>query len=126
MIFLIFDCFPNVMMYIMVPFPKICLKNNKTMWIFVKVFEISSQGSVIPLQEYFRANDFAKCATNSFCYMKGNTSILVIPMAFILRLPHMNDAKIAKMCNIWTFWLVIQLINRLFRIQKKAFMPNAP
>ncbi len=30
-----------------------------------------------------------------------------------LRLPHRNDAEIAKICNLWTFWLVIQLISRL-------------
>ncbi len=28
----------------------------------------------------------------------------------ILRLPHRNDAKIAKICNLWTFWSVIQPI----------------
>ncbi len=38
-----------------------------------------------------------------------------------LRLPHRNDAEIAKICNLWTFWLVIQPISRLFRIRKKAF-----
>ena len=31
-----------------------------------------------------------------------------------LRLPHRNDAKIAKICNLRTFWLVIHLINHLF------------
>ncbi len=40
----------------------------------------------------------------------------------MLRLPHRNDAKIAKVCNIWTFWLVIQLIHRLFKIRQKAFL----
>ncbi len=43
-----------------------------------------------------------------------------------LRLPHRNDAKIAKICNLWTFWLVIQLINHLFKIRQKAFLPNDP
>ena len=38
-----------------------------------------------------------------------------------LRLPHRNDAKIAKICILWTFCLVIQLINHLFKIQKKVF-----
>ncbi len=42
-----------------------------------------------------------------------------------LRVPHRNDAKIAKICNLW-FWTVIQLIYHLFKIQKKAFLPNAP
>ncbi len=42
------------------------------------------------------------------------------------RLPHRNDAKIAKICNLWTFWLVGQLIDHLFKIQKKVFLPNAP
>ena len=44
----------------------------------------------------------------------------------MLRLPHRNDATIAKFCSLWTFWLVIQLINSLFRIQKKASLPDAP
>ncbi len=29
-----------------------------------------------------------------------------------LRLPYRNDARIAKICNLWTFWLVIQLMNQ--------------
>ncbi len=47
-------------------------------------------------------------------------------MQCLLRLPHTNDAKIAKICNLWTFWLVIQVKNHLwhlFKIQKKAFCP---
>ncbi len=43
-----------------------------------------------------------------------------------LRSPQRNDAKMAKICNLWTFWLVIQLINHLFKIQKKALLPNTP
>ena len=43
-----------------------------------------------------------------------------------LRLPHRNDTKIAKICILWTFWLVIQLIYHLFQIQKKALFTNAP
>ena len=42
----------------------------------------------------------------------------------LLRLPHRNDAKIAKICNFWTVWPVIQLINHLFKIEQKAFLPN--
>ncbi len=38
---------------------------------------------------------------------------------------HRNDAKLAKICNLWTFCLVIQLINHLFIIQQTAFWPNA-
>ncbi len=38
----------------------------------------------------------------------------------------MNDAKIANICNLWTFWLLIQLVNHLFKFQKKAFLPNTP
>ncbi len=44
---------------------------------------------------------------------------VLIRMLFTLRLPHRNDAKIAKICILWTFWLVTQLINHLFKIQKK-------
>ena len=38
----------------------------------------------------------------------------------ILRLLHRNDAKIAKICNFWTLWPVIQPINHLFKIRQKA------
>ncbi len=43
-----------------------------------------------------------------------------------LRLPHMNDAKIAKFCNLWTFWLVIQLIRgqNVQRLQIFAILPS--
>ncbi len=44
----------------------------------------------------------------------------------ILRLPYRSDARIAKLCNLWTFWLVIQLMNHLFKIRHKAFLPNVP
>ncbi len=44
----------------------------------------------------------------------------------VLRLPYRNDAKIAKICHLWTLWLVIQLMNHLFKIRQKAFLPNAP
>ncbi len=50
------------------------------------------------------------------CYL-----ISLIPQ-YTLRIP----AKIAKFCNIWTFWPVIQLINHLFKIWQKAFLPNVP
>ncbi len=33
-----------------------------------------------------------------------------------LRIPDSYDAKIAEICNLWTFWPAIQLTNRLFRI----------
>ncbi len=36
-------------------------------------------------------------------------------------LPYGNDAKIAKIRNLWTFWLVIQRMNHLFKIGHKAF-----
>ncbi len=39
-----------------------------------------------------------------------------------LRLPHRNDAKIAKICFLWTFWLVIQLINHLLSDFKMWFI----
>ncbi len=40
-----------------------------------------------------------------------------------LRLPHRNNAGIAKICNLWPFWLVIQLINNPFKIWQEAFCP---
>ncbi len=36
-----------------------------------------------------------------------------------LRILARYDAKIAKICNLWTFWPVIQLICHLLEIQKK-------
>ncbi len=37
-------------------------------------------------------------------------------MNYILRIPDSYDAKIVRICNFWTFWPVIQLINHLFKI----------
>ncbi len=36
-----------------------------------------------------------------------------------LRIPDTYDAKIAKICNIWTFLLVTQLIDNLLKIRQK-------
>ncbi len=47
----------------------------------------------------------------------GSCTVEIL-LVIILRLPHRNDAKMAKICNLWTFWPLIQLINHLF---KKAF-----
>ncbi len=53
---------------------------------------------------------------HSLCMMhKINTS---------LRIPDSYDAKIAKICNLWTLWPVFQLINNLFKIRQKPFLPN--
>ncbi len=43
-----------------------------------------------------------------------------------LRLPHRNDAKIAKICNLWIFWPVIQPINKrpFFWILKSTWIFN--
>ena len=54
------------------------------------------------------------------------SSIATISEIKNLRLPHRNDDEIAKISNFWTFWLVFKLINDLFKIQKKASLPNAP
>ena len=43
----------------------------------------------------------------------------------ILRIPDSYDAKIANIRNFWKLWPVIQLINHLFKIRQKAFLPNA-
>ena len=40
---------------------------------------------------------------------------------FTLRIPDSYEAKIAMICNFWTFGPVIQLINHLFKIRPKAF-----
>ena len=34
----------------------------------------------------------------------------------MLRIPDICDAKIAKICNLWTLGPVVQLINHLFDI----------
>ncbi len=36
-----------------------------------------------------------------------------------LRIPDSYDANIVKICNLWTFWPVIQLISPLFKIRQK-------
>ncbi len=43
-----------------------------------------------------------------------------------LRILASYEAKIAKICNFWTFSPVIQLINHLLKIWQKAFLPNVP
>ncbi len=44
----------------------------------------------------------------------------------LLRILASYEAKIAKICNFWTFRPVNQLINHLFKIRQKALLPNAP
>ena len=41
-------------------------------------------------------------------------------MFVALRIPDSYDAKIAKICNFWTFWPVIRLINNLFKMEHWA------
>ncbi len=36
----------------------------------------------------------------------------------ILRILASYEAKIAKICNFWTFWPVTKLINHLFKIRQ--------
>ncbi len=38
----------------------------------------------------------------------------------ILRIPNSYDAKIAEICNLWTFWPVIQLISNDGNIQRNV------
>ena len=54
-------------------------------------------------------------------YILGTFCLLFLKVTL-----YRNDARIAKICNLWTFWLVIQLMNHLFKIRHKAFLPNAP
>ncbi len=76
-----------------------------------------------------------RCATGSdippcflfLCFLTGNGEFISIYLkGFNLRLPHRNDAKIAKIHKLWTFWPVIRPIHHLFKIWRKAFLPNAP
>ncbi len=41
-----------------------------------------------------------------------------------LRLLDTFASKIAKICNFWTFRLVIQVIEQLFKIRQKAFLSD--
>ncbi len=47
-------------------------------------------------------------------------------MKYELRLLDTYASKIAKICDLKTFWPLIQLINHLFKIRQIAFLPNAP
>ncbi len=47
----------------------------------------------------------------------------MLQLILTLKIPDNYDAKIAKICNPWTFWHVIQPMNNLFKIQQKAFCP---
>ncbi len=49
----------------------------------------------------------------------------ILPKSY-LRIPDSYDAKIVKICNLWIFWAVIQLISPLFKIRQKALLLNAP
>ena len=44
----------------------------------------------------------------------------------LLRLLDTFSSKIAKICNFWTFRLVIKLIEQLLKIRQKAFLHNGP
>ncbi len=43
---------------------------------------------------------------------------------WILTILARYEAKIANICNFWTFRPVIQIIKHLFKIQQKASLPN--
>ncbi len=38
----------------------------------------------------------------------------------------MYEAENSKICNFWTFWPVIQVVNHFFKIRQKAFRPKCP
>ncbi len=40
----------------------------------------------------------------------------LVPSGSILRIPDSYDAKIAKICNLWTYWAIFQLINHLSKL----------
>ena len=42
---------------------------------------------------------------------KKINGLYILDLRMILRLPHRNDAEIAKISNFWTFWPVFQLIS---------------
>ncbi len=44
----------------------------------------------------------------------------------ILRILAMYEAENSKICNFCTFWPLILLINHLFKIGQKGYLPNAP
>ncbi len=44
----------------------------------------------------------------------------------LLRIPAMYEVKNSKICNFWTFWPVIQLINHLFQIRHAFRFATSP
>ena len=46
--------------------------------------------------------------------------------ATVLRISDSYDAKIAKFCNLWTFWPVIQLRTHISKSDKKTFWTKKP
>ena len=46
----------------------------------------------------------------------------IVKALVILRILARYEVKIAKICNFWTFWPVLQLINHLFKIRQKALI----
>ena len=89
-----------------------------------------------PAKVYCRAtlekfHKFEPCylfVTNEFL---ASTLILSLTIVFLncrcknafnisLRICAMYEAKNSKICNFWTFWPVIQLINHLFKIRQNC------
>ncbi len=59
-------------------------------------------------------------------YKIGEDEVLRPPVvALRILVPDSDDAKIAKICSFWRSWPVFKLINHLFKIRQKAFLPNA-
>ncbi len=68
---------------------------------------------VDPVRERVKSQPSSYKATSSY-YITTTAKFEALRSTF-LRIPNNNDAKIAKISNLWTFWPVIQLINHFFK-----------
>ena len=63
----------------------------------------------------FRDHLFIKLAA----WMNPFTTLQVFSMIFWLRIPDSNDAKIAKICNFWTFFVGFWIEGLLVELQAR-------
>ncbi len=78
----------------------------------------TQEGSAIEARCFF--SPFILCRdvgqfTSGFCWRQSLSDTHPFDT---LRIPDSYDAKIAKICNVWTFWPVFQLISHLFKIRQ--------
>ncbi len=67
------------------------------------------------------SQDMKSAAWAAFIYVCEGWQPTNAVILHMLRLPHRYDAKIAKICKLWTSWPVIQPISHLFKISQKRW-----